>query len=141
MPRGAGDSVRSATVEDTEKIAPHPFPKIELHVHLEATVRPETLLEIACRNDFVLPADTVEGIRELYRYSDFDHFIEVWILTTNALQTADDFRQVVVDYAAEAKRHVAVYVEGIFSPIERSWRGVSLDELFSGYFDGAQEAR
>jgi aminodeoxyfutalosine deaminase len=141
MPRGAGDSVRSATVEDTEKTVAHPFPKVELHVHLEATVRPETLLEIARRNDFALPADTPEGIRDLYRYRNFDHFIEVWILTTNALQTADDFRQVVVDYAAEAKKHGAVYVEGIFSPIERTWRGVSWDDLFSGYCDGAQEAR
>ncbi len=141
MPRGAGDSVRSATVEDTGKNAAHPFPKIELHVHLEATVRPETLLEIARRNDFALPADTPEGIRDLYRYRNFDHFIEVWILTTNALQTADDFRQVVVDYAAEAKKHGAVYVEGIFSPIERTWRGVSWDDLFSGYCDGAQEAK
>ena len=140
MPRGAGDSVRSATVEDTEKTDRPSFPKIELHVHLEATVRPETLLEIARRNDFALPADTPEGIRELYRYRNFDHFIEVWILTTNALQTADDFRQVVVDYAAEAARHGAVYVEGIFSPIERTWRGVSWDDLFSGYCDGAQEA-
>jgi aminodeoxyfutalosine deaminase len=138
---GAGDSVRSATVQDTEKNAPSPFPKIELHVHLEATVRPETLLEIARRNDFPLPADTVEGVRELYRYRDFDHFIEVWILTTNALRTEEDFRQVVVDYAAEAARHGAVYIEGIFSPIERTWRGVSWDALFSGYCDGAQEAR
>jgi aminodeoxyfutalosine deaminase len=128
-------------VEDTEKSAGHPFPKVELHVHLEATVRPETLLEIARRNDFVLPADTPEGIRDLYRYRNFDHFIEVWILTTNALQTADDFRQVVVDYAAEAKKHGAVYIEGIFSPIERTWRGVSWDALFSGYCDGAEEAR
>jgi aminodeoxyfutalosine deaminase len=138
---GAADSVRSATVEDTGKNAAHPFPKIELHVHLEATVRPETLLEIARRNDFALPADTPEGIRDLYRYRNFDHFIEVWILTTNALQTADDFRQVVIDYAAEAKKHGAVYVEGIFSPIERTWRGVSWDDLFSGYCDGAQEAK
>jgi aminodeoxyfutalosine deaminase len=140
MPRGAA-TVRSAPVEDTEKNAAHPFPKVELHVHLEATVRPEALLEIARRNDFALPADTPEGIRDLYRYRNFDHFIEVWILTTNALQTADDFRQVVVDYAAEAKKHGAVYIEGIFSPIERTWRGVSWDDLFSGYCDGAQEAR
>jgi len=128
-------------VEDTGKNTAHPFPKAELHVHLEATVRPETLLEIARRNDFALPADTPEGIRNLYRYRNFNHFIEVWILTTNALQTADDFRQVVVDYAAEAKKHGAVYIEGIFSPIERTWRGVSWDDLFSGYCDGAQEAK
>jgi len=104
-------------------------------------VRPERLLEIARRNGFELPADSAEGIRELYRFRDFDHFIRVWITTTNALRTADDFRQVVVDYAGEAARHGAVYVEGIFSPIERTWRGVGWDDLFSGYCDGAQEAR
>jgi aminodeoxyfutalosine deaminase len=127
-------------VEDTDKNQASPFPKIELHVHLEATVRPERLLEIAQRNGFELPAETPEGIRDLYRFRDFDHFIQVWILTTNALRTADDFRQVVVDYAGEAARHGAVYLEGIFSPIERTWRGVSWDELFSGYCDGAQDA-
>jgi aminodeoxyfutalosine deaminase len=127
-------------VQDTEKETPPLYPKIELHVHLEATVRPETLLEIARRNGYALPAEDVEGIRELYRYRDFDHFIEVWILTTNALRCADDFRSVVVGYAEEAVRHGAVYIEGIFSPIERAWRGVDWDEIFSGYCDGAQEA-
>jgi aminodeoxyfutalosine deaminase len=117
-----------------------PYPKIELHVHLEATLRPERLLEIARRNDYPLPVQTVEELRDLYRFRDFDHFIEVWILVTNALRHADDFRQLVVDYAAEAARHGAVYVEGIFSPIERTWRGVGWDEIFTGYCDGAQEA-
>jgi aminodeoxyfutalosine deaminase len=117
------------------------FPKIELHVHLEGTVRPATLLEIARRNDYPLPADTVEELAPLYRFRDFEHFIEVWILTTNALRRADDFRQVVVDYAAEAAAHGAVYIEGIFSPAERVRRGVSWDEVFSGFRDGADEAR
>jgi len=127
-------------MEDTDKTRLSPFPKIELHVHLEATVRPERLLEIAKRNGFDLPADTPEGIRDLYRFRDFNHFIQVWILTTNALRTTEDFSQVVVDYAGEAARHGAVYLEGIFSPIERTWRGVGWDELFAGYCDGAQEA-
>jgi aminodeoxyfutalosine deaminase len=117
------------------------FPKVELHVHLEGTVRAHTLLEIAKRNDYPLPADTVEGLDGLYDFRDFTHFIEVWVLTTNALRHADDFRQVVVDYAAEAASHGAVYMEGIFSPAERVRRGVSWEEIFEGYCDGAQEAR
>jgi aminodeoxyfutalosine deaminase len=110
-------------------------------VHLEGTVRPETLLEIARRNEYALPADTVEGLAPLYEYRDFAHFIEVWILTTNALRTREDFRQVVVDYAEEAAAHGAVYLEAIFSPAERVARGVAWDDLFGGYCDGAEEAR
>jgi aminodeoxyfutalosine deaminase len=117
------------------------YPKIELHVHLEATVAPQTLLAIAARNDYRLPAETDEGIAALYHYRDFDHFMEVWTLTTNALRHYDDFRQVVVGYAREAAGHGAVYIEGIFSPIERVWRGVDWDEIFAGYCDGAHEAR
>jgi aminodeoxyfutalosine deaminase len=117
------------------------YPKIELHVHLEGTVRPATLLEIARRNDYALPADTEAGLAELYDFRDFEHFIEVWILTTNALRTEEDFRQVVVDYAAEAASHGAVYLEAIFSPGERVKRGIPWDAIFSGYCDGAQQAR
>ena len=116
---------------------PAPDPKIELHVHLEGTVRADTLRAIAKRNDYALPAD----LESLYRFRDFAHFIEIWILTTNALRTEADFRQVVVDYAEEAAAHGAVYLEGIFSPAERVARGVGWDEIFSGYCDGAEEAR
>ena len=113
------------------------FPKIELHVHLEGTVRPDTLRAIAKRNDYALPDD----LESLYRFRDFRHFIEVWILTTNALQTEDDFRRMVVDYAEEAASHGAVYLEGIFSPAERVRRGVSYEAMFDGVCNGAQEAR
>jgi aminodeoxyfutalosine deaminase len=113
------------------------FPKIELHVHLEGTVRAPTLMQIAKRNGYPLPDD----LDELYRFRDFRHFIEVWILTTNALQTAEDFRQMVVDYAAEAKSHGAVYLEGIFSPAERVRRGVSWEAVYEGACDGAEQAR
>src|SRR5436309_6470924 len=117
------------------------YPKIELHIHFEGAVRPETLLLAARRNGVELPADTVEGIRELYRFTDFTHFIKTWLLVTAALRTADDFRQVVTDYAREAAGHGAVYIEGIFSPAESVRRGVSWDEIFAGYCDVAQQAR
>ena len=118
-----------------------PYPKIELHVHLEGTVRPDRLLAIARRNDYALPADTVEGLAELFRFTDFAHFIQVWILVTNALRTERDFREILVDYAAEAASHGCVYVEAIFSPAERVRRGVSWDALYGGFCDGVEEAR
>jgi len=115
------------------------FPKIELHVHLEGTVRAGTLLQIAGRNGVPLPASSVEGLAALYEFRDFAHFLEVWLMTTGALRTERDFRQVVVDYAAEAAGLGAVYIEGIFTPAEAVSRGAGWDEVFTGYCDGASK--
>lgn len=118
-----------------------PFPKIELHVHLEGTVRPRALLAIARRNGVRLPAETEEDLTRLFSYRDFAHFLELWSVTTAALANARDFREVVVGYAAEAAAHGAVYLEGIFTPAERVAGGASWDEVFDGFCDGAEEAR
>lgn len=115
-------------------------PRGELHVHLEGTIRPEVLLRIAKRNDRPLPGDTAEGIAALYAFTSFDHFLDVWNLTTNCLQTEQDFREITLDYAAQAASHGARYVEAIFSPAERTLRGVTFDALFGGYCAGAEEA-
>ena len=114
-----------------------PYPKIELHMHLEGSVRPAELLRIARRNDFPLPASDEASLREFYCFRDFDHFIELWITTTPAIQTEEDFRDVVVAYAHEAAGHGAVYLEGIFTPAERIAGGASWDEVFTGFCDGA----
>ncbi len=118
-----------------------PTPKIELHVHLEGAVRPAALIEIADRNGVELPARDVDALAELYRFRDFDHFIELWMMTTHAIRTEVDFRQVVVSYAEEAAAHGAVYIEGIFTPAERIGGGASWDEVFTGFCDGAQDAK
>jgi aminodeoxyfutalosine deaminase len=114
---------------------PQPFPKIELHVHLEGTVRPDTLRAIAKRNDYALPDD----LESRPAFRDFAHFLDLFMLTTGALQRYDDFREITVAYAAEAKEHGAVYLEAIFAP--RMLHGIDSDEVFAGYCDGAQEAR
>jgi aminodeoxyfutalosine deaminase len=118
-----------------------PCPKIELHVHFEGTVQPETLLEIGRKNAIPLPAETVQGLRDLYRFRDFPHFIETWLLVSSALRTADDFRRTVVEYAAEAASYGCLYIEGILSPLRQARQGVEWDEVFGGYCDGIEEAR
>jgi aminodeoxyfutalosine deaminase len=116
-------------------------PKIELHVHLEGSVRPPLLFEIAKRNGFHLPAEGEAELAKLFEFRDFDHFLALWLATTPALQTEDDFRRIVVAYAQEAATFGAVYIEGIFTPVERTAGGAGWDEVFSGFCDGATEAR
>lgn len=117
-----------------------PYPKIELHVHLEATVRPEVLLAMARRNEVALPAKTPEGLLEFYRCGTFEDFIPRWIRTSSVLRRYEDFREVVVDYAGRVRAQGCVYMEALFSPSEPVLRGSSWQEVFEGYCDGAAEA-
>jgi aminodeoxyfutalosine deaminase len=116
-------------------------PKIELHVHLEGTIRADTILRLARRHDVELAAETPEELAELLQFRDFENFIEVFLVVTGVLLHEDDFREILVEYAAEAATHGAVYLEGIFSPAQAVRRGVSWDSVFSGYCDGIEEAR
>jgi aminodeoxyfutalosine deaminase len=117
-------------------------PKIELHVHLEGTVRPATLLELARRNDVPLPARTESDLSRLYEFTTFGEFIECWLLTTRCLRTGDDFRRITVEYAEEAAGFGAVYIEAVCSAPEFVALGhATWDEILTGYLDGAAEAR
>jgi aminodeoxyfutalosine deaminase len=113
-------------------------PRIELHVHFEGTVGPAALAEVARRNNISVPALT--ELEALYAQRDLKHVGQVWRLIIGALRTADDFRRIVVAYAGEARRHGAVYIEGIFSPVEAA-RQISMREVFRGYCEGADQAR
>ena len=117
------------------------YPKIELHVHLEATVTPEVLLRVAKRNGADLRYQTVEELEAFYAgASSFEQFIACWIVTSRNLQTYDDFREIVVEYARMARDQGVVYAEAICSPTEPLLRGTPWEVMFEGYCDGCAEA-
>ncbi|RYG38012.1 adenosine deaminase [bacterium] len=74
------------------------MPKVELHVHLEGSIRPETVLELARRNNVALPADTVEDLREWYDFRDFPHFVEVYVEVSKCIRTADDLELIAREF-------------------------------------------
>jgi adenosine deaminase len=74
------------------------MPKVELHVHLEGSIRPETLLKLAKRNGVALPADTVEGLREWYTFRDFNHFVEIYVAASKCIQSPDDIELIAREF-------------------------------------------
>ncbi len=119
----------------------HAVPKAELHVHLEGSIQPTTLLELARRNHVDLPAATVEGIRDWFVYRDFDHFVEVYVAITRCLRTVEDYELVVYEFGAEMARQNVRYAEVTFSPSTHQWLGVPHATYFRGLTQGRERAR
>ncbi len=91
------------------------MPKVELHVHLEGAIRPETLLKLARRNDMPLPADTVEGLRDWYTFRDFNHFVEIYIAASKCIKTPDDVEMIAREFADGQKAQNIVYTEAHYT--------------------------
>lgn len=92
------------------------MPKVELHVHLEGSIRPATLLALAERNDVALPVNTIQGLQEWYQFLDFSHFIEVYFAICNCIRTPDDFELIAAEFLKHQFEQNIKYSEVIFTP-------------------------
>lgn len=119
------------------------LPKHELHVHLEGSMPPATLLALRERHGVsTLPAG-LDGIRAMYEFRDFDHFIVTYLKVVETLRDAEDFallaRSVIENLASQNVR----YAELTVSPLIHTMRGVDPAEVFAGIEAGrvaAEEA-
>ena len=116
-------------------------PKAELHVHLEGSIQPATLLELARRNGVALPAEDVAGLRRWFVYRDFPHFMDIYFQITRCLRTRADYELITVELAAELARQNCRYAEVTFSASTHSALGVPQDDWWGGLTDGRRRAR
>lgn len=91
------------------------MPKAELHVHLEGSIQPATLLALARRHGVELPARDEAGLADWFRFRDFDHFVEVYLTVSSCLRDAEDFHRLALDFLAEQARQNVVYSEAHFT--------------------------
>lgn len=92
------------------------MPKVELHVHLEGSIRAETLLSLARRNDVALPVNTVAGLQKWYHFSDFAHFVEIYFAICDCIRTPEDFEFMVDEFLEHQFEQNIKYSEVIFTP-------------------------
>ena len=107
------------------------MPKVELHVHLEGSIRPETVLKLAERNNVALPANTVEGLAEWYTFRDFPHFVDVYVAVSKCIRTADDLEFVAREFLEGQADQNVLHTEITFtaSTIEK-YAGIPWEEQF-----------
>lgn len=103
-------------LSDAERQFVERMPKAELHVHLEGSVRPETLLDLGARHGLHYPFGDAAGARDWYRFRDFPHFVQVYMAICDALRTPDDIERVTYELGEDAARQRIRYLEVIISP-------------------------
>ncbi len=92
------------------------MPKVELHVHLEGSVQPATLLKLAERHQISLPARDLPGLRDWYQFRDFNHFIEIYMAISSCLRTAEDIELIACEFLAGQAEQNILYSEVTFTP-------------------------
>src|SRR5579859_7646050 len=92
------------------------MPKVELHVHLEGSIRPDTLLQLAQRNGVALPTNSIEGLQDWYTFQDFAHFVEIYLAISSCICTPDDIELIARDFLRGQAEQRIRYSEVTFTP-------------------------
>lgn len=117
------------------------LPKAELHLHLEGTLEPEMMFDLAGRNGIRLPFRDVADIRAAYEFNRLDDFLAIYYQGMSVLQQERDFFELTFAYlqraAADGVRHVEVF----FDPQGHTSRGVPFDAVIEGVHGALETGR
>ncbi len=122
------------------------MPKAELHIHLEGSIQPATLLTLAQRHGRTeqLPTTDLAALRKWFTFTGFPHFVEIYLTISDMLRTPEDFAFVVEACAAEMAAQNIHYREVTFTPYTHTHlqdKGLTIDDLLQGLEAGRAKAR
>ena len=108
------------------------LPKCELHIHIEGSLEPELLFALAARNNIRLPYDSVDALRQAYRFTRLQDFLDIYYQGMSVLITEQDFFDLAWAYLARAKADNVRHVEMFFDPQGHTGRGVAFETVVTG---------
>ena len=115
-------------------------PKAELHIHIEGSLEPELIFELAKRNNVALPYASVEALRQAYAFTDLQSFLDIYYAGASVLITEDDFDAMAWAYFRRAARDNVVHCEVFFDPQTHTARGVDIGVVIRGLDRAARRA-
>jgi adenine deaminase len=108
------------------------IPKAELHIHIEGSLEPEMMFEMAARNDVRLRYGSVQEVREAYDFSDLQSFLDLYYEGTRVLLYERDFYELTWAYLQKASSQGVRHAEIFFDPQAHTGRGVELGTVITG---------
>ena len=115
-------------------------PKAELHLHIEGTLEPELLFNLANRNDIKIPFANVDEIKSAYSFSNLESFLKIFYQGSRVLIKEQDFFDLTWAYAKKCKENNVVHTEIFFDPQTHVNRGINFGTVINGIYKALQKA-
>ncbi len=116
------------------------LPKAELHLHIEGSLEPELMFELARRNKVAIPFDSVEAVRAAYDFSNLQDFLDIYYAGANVLLTEQDFHDLAFAYFQRAAADTVRHAEIFFDPQTHTDRGIPFQVVADGLLSGMKAA-
>ena len=117
------------------------IPKAELHLHIEGTLEPEMMFELARKHRLALPYASVEQLRQAYSFSNLQSFLDIYYQGADVLRDEDDFHALTSAYLRRAHADGVVHAEIFFDPQTHTARGVPFATVIGGIHSALEEAQ
>ena len=117
------------------------MPKAELHIHIEGSLEPELIFEMAQRNGVALPYASVEALRAAYAFTNLQSFLDIYYAGASVLLHEQDFYDMAWAYLQRAKADNVVHAEIFFDPQTHTERGVAMATVINGLHRACADAQ
>ncbi len=114
------------------------LPKAELHLHIEGTLEPELMFELAKRNGITLPYESFEALHKAYDFNQLQDFLDIYYQGMNVLRTEQDFYDLTWAYLEKVSVQNVRHVEIFFDPQGHVDRGVAFETALNGIYSALQ---
>ena len=117
------------------------MPKAELHIHIEGSLEPELIFELARRNGVTLPYPSIEALCAAYAFTDLQSFLDIYYAGASVLLHEADFFDMAYAYFERAAADHVVHAEVFFDPQTHTSRGVPFETMIVGLEHAAHRAQ
>ena len=117
------------------------IPKAELHLHIEGTLEPELMFQLAKRNKIQSPFESVDEVKSAYNFHNLQSFLNIYFNGTKVLVTEQDFFDLTWAYMNQCKKDCIVHTEIFFDPQTHTARGIDFDLIVNGIYKALVKAK
>lgn len=110
----------------------HQLPKVELHLHIEGTLEPEMMFQLAQRNQIDLPFASPQEVKAAYEFTNLQSFLDIYYQGANVLIEEQDFYDLTWAYLLKCQQDNVIHTEIFFDPQTHTARGIHFDTVIAG---------